>query len=541
MKIFAMCKSYLKKYRLPLTVYIAISIFSGLFAMINPLLIGDFIDTLIIGGTMAVVFRFSAIFAGLNILRTIFGYITMIIYTKAQSRAAHEFGQDVITHIQGLSLSFVNKRDTNYLSQVINGDTNMLIIFCISIINNFVLNGLYIIIPVIVLLHLNAYVTTALIVFLMVYIIIYVKFKTPLFNRSMSLRKAQNAFFSKFLEQLQLTKFIKMHVLGGFFRRRMDENFDGVIDETLKMQKLSYAYSSLDMAVSTIVQILLFLMGGWLILNGNFTIGMFTIFTMYFNMMLSSTKYFFGFGKTYQDNMVSYERLKEMLAKAPEKKGTKQISEIKEISIKNLSFSYDENNERLVINNLNIEIKKGNVYGIVGKNGAGKSTLIDLIMGMYTDERQGKIYFNGICIKEIDMELMRKKYIGFAEQSPVFLNESLKLNINLDALHDESHASCYNTQYAQALDLTSLIDKTIDKSDASELNFSGGEKQKLSILRTLTKDPCVMIFDEPTSALDAESSANFVKLLHALKHNKIIIVISHDAFLVEECDELIYL
>jgi len=134
MKIFALCKPYLTKHRRQIVVYLVISIFVGLFSMVNPYLIGGFIDSLIEGGNMNVVFRFSVIFAAINILRTGSSYITMILYTKTQARSAHEFGQGVIKHIQGLSVSFANSKDSNYLTQVVNGDTNQLIIFCISVV-----------------------------------------------------------------------------------------------------------------------------------------------------------------------------------------------------------------------------------------------------------------------------------------------------------------------------------------------------------------------------------------------------------------------
>lgn len=540
MKIFALCKPYLLKFRASLITYYIITIFVGLFALANPFLIGDFIDSLITDGTMTAVYRFAIIFAALNIARTALSYITMIIYTKTQSKAAHEFTQDAISHVQGLSLSFVNKRDTDYLSQVINGDTNMLIIFCISVVQNFILNGVYLIMPLIVLFSLNAPVTSVLMAFLLIYILIYGLFRKPLFNRSMSLRVAQNSFFAKLLEQLKFTKFIKVHVLGGFFRKRMDKSFDNLIDETLKSQKLNFAYTSLDTAVTTIVQIVLFLLGGYLILNGNFTIGMFTIFSMYFNMMLGAAKYFFSFGKNYQDNLVSYSRLTEILESPLETQGSKKLNSIEKVSVKNLNFSFNGAETDNIINDLNLELVKGNIYGIVGKNGAGKSTLINLLMGMYIDEKQGEISFNGISSKVLDMQALRKEHIGISEQESVILGEDVDYNINL-TIPKERKTKGELDKYLKILNLYELVNNINEKEDNSPQNFSGGEKQKLSILRLLLKNPSLMIFDEPTSAMDIESSKKFMMLLQSLKSDRIIVIISHDEHIVRECDGLIYL
>ncbi|MCL1987008.1 MAG: ABC transporter ATP-binding protein/permease [Firmicutes bacterium] len=531
MKIFTLCKKYLIAHKTMLVIYLSISIFTGLFAMVNPFIIGDFIDSLIAGGNMEVVFRFSAIFATINIARTVFGYITMIIYTKIQSKTAHEFSQDVIEYLQKISLTFVNKRDTNYLSQVINGDTNMLIIFCISVVNNFILNAIYFVVPLIILITLNFYVTAVLLAFLFVYILIYIKFKKPLFDRSMILRIAQNTFFAKFLEQLKLTKFIKIHAISYIFRKDMNKNFDNLLSETLKTQKLNFAYSSLDTAVTTIVQIVLFLLGGYLILNGNFTIGMFTIFSMYFNMILGAAKYFFDFGKSYQDNLVSYDRLNEILATKIENNGEIELETIEQIDIKNLEFSY--NNENPIIKNLNFTFNKGKIYGILGHNGAGKSTFINLLMGMYISEKKGEIFFNGILSEKINMHNLRKNLIGISEQDSVILDGDISYNAKIE-LSKTSKIRDFS-KYLRLLNMENL--ENLQNSD----NLSGGEKQKLAILRILLKNPNLMIFDEPTSALDIESSINFVKYLQNIKKDKIIVIITHDSALVDSFDEIIRL
>lgn len=545
MKIFNICEKYLMNHKGSLTIYFFITIFVGLFALVNPFLIGNFIDSLIDGGTMTVVYRFAIVFTIINILKTSLNYITMIIYTKTQTKIAHGFSQDIIEHTHKTSLSFINKNDTNYLSQVINGDTNMLVIFCISIVQNFILNGIHLILPTIILFNLNPSVAGVLMIFLVLYILIYKKFKNPLFARSMSHRIAQNKYFATLMEQLKFTKFIKIHVLGKLFRNRMDKSVDELLDETLRMQKLNFTYSSLDTAVTTLVQIALFLIGGWLILNGNFTIGMFTIFSMYFNMMLGSAKYFFSFGKSYQDNLVSYERLTEILSTPIESHGTTEVSCIHEIQLKNLNFSYVDTQGKPIISNLSASLKKGNVYGILGKNGAGKSTLINLILGMYIDERGGDILINGTSSKSLDMIHIRKHYMGISEQEPVILNESIPKNI-FGLIHKAptSNLDKNLSRYAEKINFAEVLNRPYDDDKTKEngsLSFSGGEKQKLSILRLMLKNPDVMIFDEPTSALDIMSTKSFVEYIQEVKKDKIIIIITHDDHIASICDEIISL
>lgn len=558
MMMFRLCKPYLSRHKSALIAYLLISIFVGLFAMVNPYLIGDFIDALIDGGNMSVVVRFSLIFASINIVRTAFGYVTMILYTKLQSKTGYAFNQSIIEHIQTLSLSFINKKDANYLAQVTNGDANQLMIFCITVLQNVLLNAIYLLVPMIILLSLNWPITLVLMVFLLLYILIYWKFKEPLFKRSMALRETQNKFFAKLLEQLQLTRFIKTHVLGRLFRSRLDAGFDGLLDNILKMQRMSFAYTSLDTLVTTIAQIVLFLMGGYLILQGHFTIGMFTIFSMYFSMMIGAAKYFFDFGKKYQDNMVSYTRLTEILNQVPETNGVVQFDAIDSIELKNVCFSYDADDslmadgnmaaeplndknvasmpsfkKNIVILDFNMRFEKGKIYGILGRNGAGKSTLINLLMGMYVDEFDGIILMNNVPVHMADMMDLRKRHMAVAEQEPVLLDEDMDINILLgtpDTHEKSTDAKMHDADTALLMEILHLRDVLQSKQElpAQKQQFSGGEKQKIALVRALSKNADVLILDEPTSAMDAASITRFAAHLQNIKQNKIIIIITHD-------------
>jgi len=119
-------------------------------------------------------------------------------------------------------------------------------------------------------------------------------------------------------------------------------------------------------------------------------------------------------------------------------------------------------------------------------------------------------------------------HIGIAEQESVILNESMWYNINFGA----SNEGCL-----KVLNMDGLAARASD----NPANYSGGEKKKLSIMRLLFKDPEVMIFDEPTSAMDAGTIERFAEHLHDIKKNKIIIIITHDSFVQEICDEIMTL
>ena len=226
------------------------------------------------------------------------------------------------------------------------------------------------------------------------------------------------------------------------------------------------------------------------------------------------------------------------------------VSQINKIEFCDLTFSYDESGNN-IFDRVSYEFSKGNIYGLVGANGSGKSTIVDLMLGLYESHYGGKILVNDIPLEDLDLLELRKKHLAFTEQDVVVLNDSVMNNICLDRNVDmESIEFQHLTELLATDDLYSRVAEagvsTSHNSSLTEdknviMNFSGGEKQKIAILRSLVKNASVLFFDEPTSALDSVSADNFAGYLEKIKHDKIIIIISHDKALLERCDELYYM
>ena len=426
------------------------------------------------------------------------------------------------------------------MNQKINSDSNILIGFCITVLQSTLVNAVVLIVPFIILLTMNWHTTVLMLMFLVVYMLTYKAFQKPLYNAGSAYREAQSKFFSKMFEQLTYVKLIKINSIQPEINQRADNSFADMRAKAVSNQKISHIYSGLGGFTSTIAQIVLFVIGGTQILAGNFTIGMFTIFTSYFNMMLQASKYFFGLGAYYQNTMVSHDRIEEIYSHKPENCGLGRINDISNIELKDVSFSYEGCDEKKVISNFNAMFAKGNIYAIKGTNGAGKSTLISILMGLYVDEYTGSITYDGVDIRQIEMKQARKNLFGFAEQEPTLINDSVRYNMYFN--HDEptsqpleSHISTLNMQNFYS---KNGLDFIINEKNS---NTSGGEKQKISILKVLCKDPAVMIFDEPTSALDALTTKSLMNYLQQVKKDKIIILITHDEFVKGCCDKVVSL
>lgn len=531
MKIFSLCKKYLLSHKILLLLYIFLCLVSSLLSIMLPYLSGNFIDILISQRRKYFIYNFCILYGCIGTLKIILGYFCPLLYVKMQVEMGYELNKDIVFHVQNLSLTYIQRQDSVFLSQNINTDSNNLIIFCLTIIQNFLTNALMISIPFFIVLFISPRICIVNIVFLTIYIILYIIFRKPLYKHAFMFKESQSKFFTSLHQQLKKMKFTKLHSAEQVLHDKLKSDFCSLRLGVIEFQKINCLFNSLDNIVLTLSQISFYLLGGLQILAGELTIGMYTIFTTYFSMMINSIRYFFNIGKSYQEALVSYDRIINILNQKTETNGSVQIDKIDKIDIQNLSFSYGE---KEIIKNLNMTFTKGKIYGIKGGNGTGKTTLINLLLGLYIDEKKGVVLYNGIDISKLDMKKIRRNLIGVSEQEPVMLNSTIDQNLTLSR---EPLNNYKLEKYIKLLHLEQCINKNgLDFVINDNSNISGGEKQKLSIIRVLLKEPDIMVFDEPTSALDMKSAKCFSDYLLKVRDNRIIIIITHESQLMEICD-----
>ena len=205
------------------------------------------------------------------------------------------------------------------------------------------------------------------------------------------------------------------------------------------------------------------------------------------------------------------------------------------LKLKNINKFYGKMH---ALKDINFSVKKGEVVVILGPSGCGKSTLIKILMGMYVDEYQGNIIWNDTEMRNLDMDYIREHVISVTEQEPTLIADTIYNNI---ALYRKLDVKCIQ----RAVD---CFGDSILKRDSWDLqinekssNISGGEKQKIAIIRQVVQDGQVMIFDEPTSAMDESGKKQFLQLIDQIKNHKIIIIVSHDNAILNTCDEILIL
>jgi ATP-binding cassette, subfamily B, bacterial MsbA len=240
----------------------------------------------------------------------------------------------------------------------------------------------------------------------------------------------------------------------------------------------------------------------------------------------------------FQELIAAANRIWWLERKEVEKSGDIALPQFKrEICFDNVSHTYTEDGE-LVLNNICLTIRKGEVVAIVGPSGAGKTTLIDLVPKFY-EPTEGRILIDGYDLKDVQLQDLRK-LIGIVNQDIILFNDSIKENIAFGAIDASDEDIIRAAKLAYAHDFIKEFPEDYDTQLGERgVNLSGGQRQRIAIARAILKNPPILILDEATSALDSVSEALVQRALDKLMQEKTTIVVAHRLSTIRNADRIL--
>jgi len=472
-----------------------------------------------------------------GILRLVMSYFNKILNSGIHVSASYDISAIVINHIHKCAISKTDKLDPAYYNHRISQDAGIVVDYAITLLVGIITTGSEVLLILITIFTLSPSILVISVFLIGLYFIVYRIMKKPLYERGKITKENQAVYFSKMYEQINYTKFVKAHSVKGFFLERLQQAFLKFRCAYMNNQKLTILFKSFDDVIVILSQMSLFIIGGNDIFSNKMTIGSFTIISSYFTRLFNAAGFFFAIGGLYQNTLVSYNRLLEILSWKDEEIGNDKPEEVFCISLRSVSFSYNEDH---LLKDFSFEFSRGNIYAISGKNGSGKSSLLQLILGLYRDRYSGSININGIPIEDIDMVELRKEKFGYIEQEPVLFADTISRNVLLK--QDVPFKYSMNSNGLHILDFVHRLPNTWDSTIAPKRNnLSGGERQRIALARVLNKDCDVMVLDEPTSALDNNIIDALISHLTIVSKQKIIIIVTHDDRIINICDKVITL
>lgn len=279
--------------------------------------------------------------------------------------------------------------------------------------------------------------------------------------------------------------------------------------------------------------------GTHLIMIGEMTAGSFASFVTSLLLLYKPMKTLGGTLTSIQGVFVSFGRVFELFDIVPTISTKENAIDIKDlnssINFENVCFEYEQ--DRPVLNNINLHVNKGETIALVGNSGGGKSTLVNLLPRFY-DVKSGSIKFDGIDIRDISLESLRQN-IAIVFQDNFLFTGTIRDNIllgNPNATEEDIMNAIHSAHLEEVIEaLPDGLDTVLGERGTS---LSGGQRQRVAIARAMVRKSPIVILDEATSALDNKSEAVVQKALDALIQNKTVFVIAHRLSTIRNADKI---
>ena len=343
---------------------------------------------------------------------------------------------------------------------------------------------------------------------------------------------------SYMVESLNGIQTIKAYNAERKANRETEIKFVKLLKSVFNLAWVSNLQGSLKVFVELVGGIVILWVGGVSVINGEMTIGALIVFNSLLAYFLDPVKNLINLQPEMQTAIVAADRLGEILDLEAEKseleyKKMSPSSLAGDIEIKNLDFRYGT--RRLVLEDINITIKKGQKVAFVGESGSGKTTLSKLLLNLYASEK-GEIIINGNNIRDIQLECLREKIAYIPQETFLFsgtIFENLTLGMDDATLDDIIDAS----KMAQAHDFINELPLRYETLlEENGANLSGGQRQRLAIARAMLKKPDILILDEATSNLDSITERALDRTINEFSRDMTTIFIAHRLSTIKNCD-----
>ena len=538
----------LKDHKFKLTLTVVSAVISTAFTIIAPLMIGQATTIIydginrMIGHTGTIDFNslthILIIVVVLYVISSLFSYLQSIFLIEVTTKISYDLRERLIEKILKLPMEKVeeNKRGdilsrvTNDVDSLQNGITQSFIQLTTAVIT---LIGVFI-----MMLSINLWMTLATITLVPIALLL-MRFMTR-FSQKYFLRQLE--FKGSLNGQIEET-FTGHDIIRVFNQEEISmDRFESDNEKWFTHEWKSQFYSSLNGPlmnfISNFTYVVVAVLGAVFVLQKVIAVGDILAFFQYTQSFNRPIQQITRVMNQIQTAMAASERIFEFLEFEDESNPSdRQITEIKDgITFENVSFSYTPNEK--IIKNLSFDVKKGEKIAIVGETGAGKTTIVKLLMRFY-DINSGSIKIDGIDIEEYDKDSLRS-HIGMVLQDSWLFSDTISNNIrygNLNASDDEI-IDAASQVYADGF-VRRLSDGYESELNEDTDNISHGQKQLLTIARTILSQKEVLILDEATSSVDTRTEKLIQKAMDRLMEGKTSFIIAHRLSTIRNADKII--
>ena len=537
---------YLWEYKRIFSIVLIFGILQSILFLTFPLFLGPAVDVLVnpsipLENIFPIFFSIVSIQMIVGILFGIRIYINRWI----GANVIFNLRNDLFRTIQTMNFEWLDKNKTGELISRSTSDVNLLKEFLGNNFQYFIRQCVTFAFSFVILFLINIQLAFFVLIIspaLFYVLIIFRKKLRPIFKQS---REKYADLTHVIQESVQGIKIIKSFGRESYELKKFSKENDGYYEKSLGIIKLQAVFDPIIYLIDNIAFLIVLLLGGVLVLEGDMTFGDLFAFVMVLNFSVEPLYFISRFLGNFPQITETCERVVSILNSETtirERTDPKELPPIKgEIEFRNVSFKYENESDYYVLKNINFKVSAGENIAILGPTGSGKSTLVKLIPRFY-DTSEGDILIDGINIKDVSFKSLRRQ-IGYVSQNRILFSRTIKENIAFGKkdlqLEDIKKA-------AIASDIHQFIEEDLpDKYDTevSErgTSLSGGQKQRISIARALAVRPKILILDDATSSVDVDTEYRIQKHFQEVFKKSTTFLITQRLSSVRNADRIIVL
>ena len=533
--------SFLKKYRVRMIVGLILVFITSLFVLINPQISGMIVDEVIEGQHYEKLGILLLIMIGVTLVRSLLRFTFLMCFESSSQGLVYDMREEAYRKLMKEDFNFFNKNRTGDLMSRQTGDMDAVRHMVSHVIYFSFENILVFLMALVMIFSVNVKMALCMLIVLPFTLAVTLSQRRhikPAFDRVRDCFSSLNAFAQ---ETIAGNRVVKAFAKEDYELEKFDRENDGYRDAQLNAASIWMKYIPMFEILSQCLTIILMIMGGFMVIDGEMTIGNMVTVNGYLWMLNSPLRQAGWIINDLQRFLTAIEKIYKVYTTEPDIKQPEHVVEKRKLKG---SVTFDHvnyyTNDDTVLKDISFHVEPGQTVGIIGATGSGKSSLVNLICRFY-DVNQGRVLVDDIDDRNLNLQTLRGN-IGIAMQDVFLFSDTIEGNIaygNPDCTFEQVQAAA---KIANADEFIREMPEGYDTIIGERgVGLSGGQKQRISLARAILKDPSIIILDDTTSAIDMETESMIQNELKKISDERTVFIIAHRISSIIHADQILVL
>ena len=533
--------SFLKRYRVRMIVGLILVFITSLLVLINPQISGMIVDEVIEGQHYEKLGILLLIMIGVTLVRSLLRFTFLMCFESSSQGLVYDMREEAYRKLMKEDFNFFNKNRTGDLMSRQTGDMDAVRHMVSHVIYFSFENILVFLMALVMIFSVNVKMALCMLIVLPFTLAVTLSQRRhikPAFDRVRDCFSSLNAFAQ---ETIAGNRVVKAFAKEDYELEKFDHENDGYRDAQLNAASIWMKYIPMFEILSQCLTIILMIMGGFMVIDGEMTIGNMVTVNGYLWMLNSPLRQAGWIINDLQRFLTAIEKIYKVYTTEPDIKQPEHVVEKRKLKG---SVTFDHvnyyTNDDTVLKDISFHVEPGQTVGIIGATGSGKSSLVNLICRFY-DVNQGRVLVDDIDVRNLNLQTLRGN-IGIAMQDVFLFSDTIEGNIaygNPDCTFEQVQAAA---KIANADEFIREMPEGYDTIIGERgVGLSGGQKQRISLARAILKDPSIIILDDTTSAIDMETESLIQNELKKISDERTVFIIAHRISSIIHADQILVL